>query len=418
MKQPNPDTFCVAPWFQIRNGNNTSKKVCCHIDNKTRTDLDVWEHLNNDQNIRLKKNLHAGIKDSACTKCWQNEENNVISLRQKLNGALLHNKQDIKNSWIQSYFNHKNSWESNKLLMADIKIGNTCNYACIMCVPEDSSLIYNFWQKNKQNEFVQDVLDKDPKYLDRVKKYSYKNKKYHDYINKILDNKHIKIIKLLGGEPLLDKNLLHNLAKIDDNRKRKMTIWIVTNGSVDLNETVTQLGCFKQIYFVISLEGIGEVQEYARFGCDWKQLEKNITSFNSSDTRNLSIHHTLQATTVLNFIDLVKWCNIHNLSLSVGWVKNPDYLSLDVLPPIVKEEIITNLKNSKLHVRDDLLEEQETVDVNDILHRLKSSTFNLENYQKFLRYIKWYESNKPNLDLKKLYPQLFQSFRKLTNFDN
>ena len=58
-----------------------------------------------------------------------------------------------------------------------------------MCVPEDSSLIYNFWQKNKQNEFVQDVLDKDPKYLDRVKKYSYKNKKYHDYINKILDNK-------------------------------------------------------------------------------------------------------------------------------------------------------------------------------------------------------------------------------------
>ena len=302
--------------------------------------------------------------------------------------------------------------------MADIKIGNTCNYACIMCVPEDSSLIYNFWQKNKQNEFVQDVLDKDPKYLDRVKKYSYKNKKYHDYINKILDNKHIKIIKLLGGEPLLDKNLLHNLAKIDDNRKRKMTIWIVTNGSVDLNETVTQLGCFKQIYFVISLEGIGEVQEYARFGCDWKQLEKNITSFNSSDTRNLSIHHTLQATTVLNFIDLVKWCNIHNLSLSVGWVKNPDYLSLDVLPPIVKEEIITNLKNSKLHVRDDLLEEQETVDVNDILHRLKSSTFNLENYQKFLRYIKWYESNKPNLDLKKLYPQLFQSFRKLTNFDN
>ena len=408
----------MAPWFQIRNGNNTSKKVCCHIDNKTRTDLDVWEHLNNDQNIRLKKNLHAGIKDSACTKCWQNEENNVISLRQKLNGALLHNKQDIKNSWIQSYFNHKNSWESNKLLMADIKIGNTCNYACIMCVPEDSSLIYNFWQKNKQNEFVQDVLDKDPKYLDRVKKYSYKNKKYHDYINKILDNKHIKIIKLLGGEPLLDKNLLHNLAKIDDNRKRKMTIWIVTNGSVDLNETVTQLGCFKQIYFVISLEGIGEVQEYARFGCDWKQLEKNITSFNSSDTRNLSIHHTLQATTVLNFIDLVKWCNIHNLSLSVGWVKNPDYLSLDVLPPIVKEEIITNLKNSKLHVRDDLLEEQETVDVNDILHRLKSSTFNLENYQKFLRYIKWYESNKPNLDLKKLYPQLFQSFRKLTNFDN
>ena len=418
MKQPNPDTFCVAPWFQIRNGNNTSKKVCCHIDNKTRTDLDVWEHLNNDQNIRLKKNLHAGIKDSACTKCWQNEENNVISLRQKLNGALLHNKQDIKNSWIQSYFNHKNSWESNKLLMADIKIGNTCNYACIMCVPEDSSLIYNFWQKNKQNEFVQDVLDKDPKYLDRVKKYSYKNKKYHDYINKILDNKHIKIIKLLGGEPLLDKNLLHNLAKIDDNRKRKMTIWIVTNGSVDLNKTMTQLGCFKQIYFVISLEGIGEVQEYARFGCDWKQLEKNITSFNSSDTRNLSIHHTLQATTVLNFIDLVKWCNIHNLSLSVGWVKNPDYLSLDVLPPIVKEEIITNLKNSKLHVRDDLLEEQETVDVNDILHRLKSSTFNLENYQKFLRYIKWYESNKPNLDLKKLYPQLFQSFRKLTNFDN
>ena len=107
MHLPNKDTFCVAPWFQIRNENNLKKRVCCKISMTTATDSEPLEHLNNDQNIRLKKNLHEGIKDSACYKCWKDEEKNVRSVRQNLNGLLLNNKQELKNTWIESYFKRK-----------------------------------------------------------------------------------------------------------------------------------------------------------------------------------------------------------------------------------------------------------------------------------------------------------------------
>ena len=34
MKLPDANTFCVAPWFQIRNENDGSKRVCCAIKSK------------------------------------------------------------------------------------------------------------------------------------------------------------------------------------------------------------------------------------------------------------------------------------------------------------------------------------------------------------------------------------------------
>ena len=105
------------------------------------------QFLNSTQNIRLKKDLHQGTKAKSCEKCWLAEDNGRISLRQKLNGVLTKNASTVNKTWIDSYFKRKDNFKSEDVLMADVKIGNTCNFACVMCVPEDSSMIYNEWQK-------------------------------------------------------------------------------------------------------------------------------------------------------------------------------------------------------------------------------------------------------------------------------
>ena len=53
MEQPNNDTFCVAPWFQIRNENNMQKKVCCNIQTSTENheNKTALDFLNIDENI-------------------------------------------------------------------------------------------------------------------------------------------------------------------------------------------------------------------------------------------------------------------------------------------------------------------------------------------------------------------------------
>ena len=408
MQLPNKDTFCVAPWFQIRNENNLKKRVCCKISMATATDSEPLDHLNNDQNIRLKKNLHEGIKDSACYKCWKDEENNVRSVRQNLNGLLLHNKKELKNTWIESYFKRKQDWLSDKTLMADVKIGNTCNHACVMCIPEDSSLVYNFWEKNKTSEFFSHMLDKDPNYLDKIKMYSFKNKKYHHYLKKVLtDNKDIKIVKLLGGEPLLDKKLLEVLSTMDDVTKSSTTLIIVTNGSVDLNKTMSYLGNFKKINFVISLEGIGEVQEYARYGSDWQYVENNVKNFDRTTNGDLVIVTTLQVTTILGVNDLMKWCKENDIPLSIGIVKNPDYLSPLAIPPHIRDKILTQSNFENVVVKQDYLSDFEPLTSKAIVDTINDSKFDYGLYEKFLRYINLYEKDKNIPRLQNIFPDLY-----------
>ncbi len=409
MEQPNQKTFCVAPWFQIRNQNDMTKKVCCVIDNKTATAGNTFEHLNQSKNIDIKKNLHKGISDSACNKCWRDEGNGVKSLRQKLNGALLNNKQDLVGSWIQSYFAHKKDWQSDRLLMADVKMGNTCNHACIMCSPDDSSLVYNYWAKDKDNEFVKEVLDQNPTYLEEVKKNNFKNNKYGNFINEtIRQNPNLKVLKILGGEPLLDRKLLGYLSALDDSVKKNISILITTNGSIDLNAITKLLGNFKGIYYTVSLEGIGEVQEYARYGSDWKTLQNNLIGFERSDSRNLDITYVAQTATILGFHDLAKWCKENDLPLSMGVVNNPDYLGPNSLPNHIKQMVLKKCTDIKVDVSQNMLSDYESVDVKKMLHNIERSKFNLALHDKFKRYIKWYESSKPDITpLIDIFPELY-----------
>lgn len=410
MEQPNTKTFCVAPWFQIRNENDLHKKVCCSIDKSTKSELGVFEHLNSEANLKLKKDLHNGIQNKNCQKCWKAEQNNVRSLRQTLNASLLNNQNTIEGSWLTSYFKRKENWLSDRLLMADVHIGNTCNHACIMCIPADSSLIYNHWQKSQDNEFVKEVLDKDPKHLERIKMNGFKNKKYEEYFTHVIENNpNLRVLKIIGGEPLLDKNLLRKLQELDDEHKQRLSIWIVTNGSVNLNETVQKLGNFKGIFFAVSVEGVGQVHEYARYGSNWQQLESNILNFKQSNTRAVTIHHTIQASTLLGLEDLSHWCNSNNVPISLGFVKHPDYLSVSAIPNHVREAVIEKAKANKILVKENTLSDEPTLSAENMLHTLTSTEFNPHLYRRFLRFVDWYEENKADIPkLKDIFPQLYE----------
>ena len=410
MEQPNTKTFCVAPWFQIRNENDLHKKVCCSIDKSTKSELGVFEHLNSEANLKLKKDLHNGIQNKNCEKCWKAEQNNVRSLRQTLNASLLNNQNTIEGSWLTSYFKRKENWLSDRLLMADVHIGNTCNHACIMCIPADSSLIYNHWQKSQDNEFVKEVLDKDPKHLERIKMNGFKNKKYEEYFTHVIENNpNLRVLKIIGGEPLLDKNLLRKLQELDDEHKQRLSIWIVTNGSVNLNDTVQKLGNFKGIFFAVSVEGVGQVHEYARYGSNWQQLENNILSFKQSNTRAVTIHHTIQASTLLGLEDLSHWCNSNNIPISLGFVKHPDYLSVSAIPNHVREAVIEKAKANKILVKENTLSDEPTLSAENMLHTLTSTEFDPHLYQRFLRFVDWYEENKADIPkLKDIFPQLYE----------
>ena len=256
-----------------------SKRVCCVIKklpvDKDSKNLTALEYLNSKDIVDLKKQLEEDKMPSACDACWQDEKNNIKSLRQQLNGILTAGKTGQR-TWLDSYFKNKQDYNSDMILMADVKMGNTCNHACVMCNPQDSSLIYSDWIKRKDSLFVKEYTEKDTNYFDTAKFNGYKNKKYKEYIQSVItDNKHLKYLKLLGGEPFLDNELITALENLDPVIKKKLKLSLVTNGSVDIVSVLKRLGTFDHIQISVSLEGVGEVHEFARagsFGRCWKKI--------------------------------------------------------------------------------------------------------------------------------------------------
>ena len=409
MKLPDSKTFCVAPWFQIRNENDGSKRVCCEITSKypKSVEQEPLEFLNSADNIELKKKLYNGTKANACGNCWHAEDHGRISLRQKLNGVLTNNSSCIDKTWINSYFRHKTDFTSEGVLMADIKMGNTCNYACVMCVPQDSSMIYNDWHKKPNAFFIKEKLKKDPEYLDRIKNTGYRNQKYRQYVRNILSNKNLKYLKLLGGEPLLDKRLLTELRSLPEQQKQKLSLYIVTNGSKDLLATKEYLGNFKSIMFTISLEGTSRVQDYARYGSNWSTVSANIVNFKKLFPSDVIIHTTLQTTTILGLKDLAEWAKKYKLSLSMGLCQRPDYLSFLSLPDVVREQVKKSLVEAKIIISQKTVGDEEGWPIEKIINVMDQTPFDPTQYKKFLDYIIWYEDGKNIPNLKDIFPLLF-----------
>jgi len=348
----NSNTFCAAPWFQIRKNINNEYRPCCEIDVDQSEFGYNREHrwpasspgqfLNSDYVQYLRQKLNQGVQLPECRRCWRRESAGQPSLRQQVNDTVTRNHgNNLSNTWLHSYFKKKTNFKFDHLVSADIKISNFCNFSCAMCNPEDSSQIYSVWQKNQSHPIVQSVLGSQPDYLDKIKKrFSESEYAYLDSILSMCPTH----VKLLGGEPLIDKTLLQKLNDLDSEKKLKISLLFVTNGSVDLTEFAKLLPGYKQINYVVSLDGVGAVQDYIRRGSNWKLIEQNILNWNANN-RPVDIAFTLQCFNAMSFPELYRWCQDHGMKFTVGMVESPEYLSIRSIPPNIRNKIFAKYQS-------------------------------------------------------------------------
>jgi len=281
--------------------------------------------------------MNEGIRIPECQKCWIKEDNDIVSLRQILNNTVTNNlASQIDNTWLDSYFDRKTDFHHDILLSADIKVSNVCNFSCMMCSPTDSTQIYSIWTQNVNHPMVRDVLKVEPQYLINIKQ-NYQSKSNYDLLAAILDRspRHVKI---LGGEPLLDSKMLDILKGLPTQKKSRISLMFTTNGSINLREFHKQLVDYKQINYVVSLDGTQLVQDYVRRGSTWSLIEKNIDDWNQ-DHRPVDVHCTVQCLNILHVPELLDWCDDRKIKITFGLVEKPDYLSLSALPDVLKQII-------------------------------------------------------------------------------
>jgi organic radical activating enzyme len=302
------DTFCVLPWVGREIHWTQRQTHCCLL--PPNYDID-----------QIKKDMLDNKKPAACQKCWNLEAENIKSDRQVKNSAL-----DF--FWDRDLTFIKQDAIDNKLndiLMLKLITSFTCNATCVSC----SSGASSSWSK----------LDHQADPTVPLKKYKSINLVE---IKKQVDFSKLKLLSLIGGEPLYEKKNFELLQYMIDLGNTNVFLSLVTNGSVKLTSTQKNiLSKFKNINFSVSIDGTESVFEYLRFPLKWNDLINNLNFFRQV-TDNISSNYTLSNLNILQHNDTVQWFVDNKINYSINPVYRPAWLQ----PRALSRDIKDVLKNT------------------------------------------------------------------------
>jgi len=205
----------------------------------------------------------------------------------------------------------------------DVRWSNLCNFACVYCGPEFSSK----WSDELK------IRHAVPSYQQLT-----------DFKNYIYDHAdQLKHVYLAGGEPLLMKENLALLEKLDTNTN----IRINTNLSKVDTQVFDAVCRFQNVHWTVSVETLAEEFEYIRYGGSWIDFLDNlaiIKQLNHKISFNM-LHFLLNYNSIFDCVDFLKQLGFHNNSFIIGALLSPEYLNIRHLPENVLNSVKSKLQD-------------------------------------------------------------------------
>lgn len=307
------NTFCVMPFYGAEYQQNRYTTPCCLM---TAHDIDA-----------VRSDMLNGKKPNSCSACWKLEEQGIKSDRQIKNESYdFYADIDIR----QVFDNCKNGQFSPQIIK--LYISNLCNSACVTCGPKAST----HWQSIEGIPIQ--LISMTNVILDKI-----------DFAN-------VKMLSILGGEPLYDKKIFNILQRLLDNNNTDCFVSFVTNGNVKLTRLQTDLlSKFKNLDICVSIDGIGPVYEYVRYPLKWTDLEANIKQFRQF-AKSVSVSYTLSNVNILYYDETVAWFKENDLPFNHNLVTTPNYFNINALPEEIKKQYPSLIPLFRLHnEQDDIL---------------------------------------------------------------
>lgn len=230
------------------------------------------EYFESDWLKSLKQEFLEGKKPDRCISCWTKEKQGLQSIR-------------------EHFLDWNFDKQIEKTFHLELRESNLCNFACRMCNPTDSSM-----------------LEKEIEEHPELQQFYYPNKLTNmttENWNEILEvTKEIESLYLTGGEPMTMKRYYELLDYlIANNRQDDIVLRIYTNCSVYNPKFIEKLVQFKKAELVMSIDAVGTVAEYQRYGTKWNVVRENIFKFCQLPIK-VSIHSTISAYTLLDMSSL------------------------------------------------------------------------------------------------------------------
>ena len=227
----------------------------------------------------------------ACIKCKTNEENGIQSMRQK----------------------HRPYGPG--LSHLDLRFGNNCNLACSMCFPGSSSTLHYEHEKLKSEG------KESPWGNQTFEVYNWYNEDLGDLFSNLED---LREVYLTGGEPMMVKHLATFLEKLNS----KVELRFNTNGTILNPNVLEQLKRFERVSMCYSIDGLGKVNDYIRWGSKWEVIERNIDIMSELKNVDISIGPTIQTLNALYYDELKDWADSRGFRVYDNMLLFPKHFNL------------------------------------------------------------------------------------------
>lgn len=214
-----------------------------------------------------------------------------------------------------------------RLEYLEITVGRLCNLACLSCGSDFSTT----WDKD---ELALGISS--PEKISKLKEVQ-----EYDLDNMDLDNlKHIKFIKVTGGEPFLHKQFLNLLTRLaDSGLAKQIDIEIFTNCTYypEKKLELDSLLAFKLIHISPSIDGYGTTNDLLRYPSKWNKIEATLDKWIELKVATGRLHiATATTVSVINAPQLhefIHWARIHKgIDVVLQTVFEPHYLSVEHWP--------------------------------------------------------------------------------------
>jgi organic radical activating enzyme len=303
--------------------------------------------FNTSQLKTARKQMLTGEKPSECDYCWRVEDRNSPSdryFKSLENWALSTHDMVLENGHEIDYYP----------TYLEVDFSNVCNFNCIYCGPEYSSI----WVEDLKRNGPVKVLEHTSKVqwiqgwqdLDSI---TYKNREHNPYVEAFwkwwpnLKND-LKIFRITGGEPLMTANTFKLLDMLKKDGNPELFLQINTNLGVttrkveDFCSRVQELiekKHVKNIRVFTSLECTGKQAEYIRRGLNYNLFLQNInTVLETIPTAYVSFMTTYNVLTVPYFKDFLqlivelreKWGE--RILIDIPHLKEPPHWTMNILP--------------------------------------------------------------------------------------
>jgi organic radical activating enzyme len=341
--------FCLAKFRQVSMHLGIGKVHACHIPHVHKLDADQLKQnpnglFNTAQLKQSRKEMLNGQRPAECSSCWHTEDNTVDGLSARIfkssdkwsltdhdSIVQLTGDEDIYPSYLEVSFN------------------NACNLKCIYCSPEFSSK----WAEDVKFNGSFDLLASTPENITHqnygnLETLILKKRDHNPYIDAFWKwlpaaNRHLKVFRITGGEPLMSKETFSMLDWFMENPSPHLELSINSNFSVTdklwdkFIQKVTTLnasGNVKEVKLFTSVEAWGTQAEYIRTGLDFKLLTDRIVESISAGIP-VTIMAALNILSLTSYKHLLEWVllqkTLYNttsrlLSIDTAYVRGPAFL--------------------------------------------------------------------------------------------